>query len=126
MNIYSVTDKMYYKTDKIDFIQKIIEAQRESEMIGKRVRTSIEHKRQRGDYIGRAPFGYNLFRLETGQVIKVTNVVEQVALAMIKKYEKSTPRTIVNHLTKAQFTNRGGKKWTLSSVSYHRNKLATQ
>ena len=62
VEVVAVDENITYRKDKLRFIQCILDANRESEMIGKRVRASIQHRRERGDeWIGgRIPKGKKL------------------------------------------------------------------
>lgn len=87
IRIFSCEEGIWYNNNRLDFIQGIVNANRESEMLGRRVRESVKFRRERGDYIGTAPFGYKKIRDEaTGRVLLVSNIEEKAVLDDLRKW----------------------------------------
>ena len=100
VNIYSVSENISYRENKTEFIQTILDAQKESELISKRIKSSIERRIERGDeYIGRLPYGKKYYRNKNGVLKVVVDKYQQQIIKIIKKMksEKST-REIANYL----------------------------
>ena len=89
VTIYSLSENISYNNNKTQFIQGILDAQKESETIGKRIRLSIKHKRERGDKVGGLPYGKCYKRTATGKMIVVDKLSEQTIIKRIKRLSKS-------------------------------------
>lgn len=122
VDIFSQDENIWYNKNKLEFIQRIVDANKESEILGKRVRLSLEYRRQRGDEVfGNTAFGYSKKRLENenNRVVKVKNDNEQSILKRIRKMKKDghTSANITDFLN-ARGIYKRGKKWTVSMVNY--------
>lgn len=118
--IYAQDENLWYHNAKLDFLQCILDANKEAAVISKRVRLSVEHRRRRGDYIGSAPFGYRLARdPKTRAVTKNVNPEEQQVIARIKKSRIRDDHSLAETLNKEGIKKRG-RTWTPAMVKYVR------
>lgn len=64
VNIMAHQEKLSYNKNKLEFIQLIINAQKESEILASRIKSSYEHRRERGDEaVGSLPWGKQYHRI---------------------------------------------------------------
>tara|TARA_R110002111_G_scaffold148851_1_gene215922 strand:- start:352 stop:1323 length:972 start_codon:yes stop_codon:yes gene_type:complete len=128
VEIYSCSEKLTYGNDKLDFIQAVLNAHKEAETIGKRVKLSIDERKKRGDDVigGQIPFGYRIKRGRNERIKLVKNPVEQkVIKEIIEKVNYNNDkisrmelyRRIANHMNSVHLLKRG-KEWKASSVKY--------
>ena len=129
INAYS--EKLNYGSNKLDFIQKIVDAQKESHAIGERIKLSYNRKRARGDQaVGGLPYGrkYQKILSQDKKTVKrkivVVNKRENDIIKMIKKSKKSD-RELVAELNTRNIKKRG-KKWNLGMVKRIRKTLSTR
>jgi DNA invertase Pin-like site-specific DNA recombinase len=120
--IFSQDENIWYNKNKLEFIQRIVDANKESEILGKRVRLSLEYRRQRGDEVfGNTAFGYSKKRLENenNRVVKVKDENEQTILKRIRKMKKDGCSSAqITEFLNARGMSKRGKKWTVSMVNY--------
>lgn len=114
--VYAVDDGLDYSSNKTDFIQAVLNAQKEAEILSARVRLANRRKRQRGDEaIGSLPFGKQYQRIldREGNTVRkvVVNNVDEVAL---RAFIRSSPlgsgelATLLNNQNRLK----RGRKWT--------------
>lgn len=111
IDIYSQSEQCHYGKNKLRFIQGILDAQKEAEVLGERVKLSYKRKRERGDeHIGCLPYGKKYQRLlsadkkKTLRQVVVDNDFEQAILKnIIDSRDKETPKVTADRL------NREGK-----------------
>lgn len=120
--IFSQDENIWYGKNKLEFIQRIVDANKESEILGKRVRLSLEYRRQRGDQVfGNTAYGYSKKRLENenNRIVKVKDQNEQSIIRLIRKMRKDGYGCdeITESLNSKGMSKRG-KKWTVSMVKY--------
>ena len=121
VDINAYTETMNYRKNKLDFIQKIVDAQKESHAIGERVKLSYKMKRDRGDEaVGGLPFGKkykNIFNQDKTKVVRKIVVINDEENNIIQLVKNSTMSLsdLVIHLNNSGITKRG-RKWTLSMV----------
>ena len=117
VTIYSLSENVSYNNNKTQFIQGILDAQKESETIGKRIRLSIKHKLERGDKVGGLPYGKCYKRTATGKMIVVEKLSEQTIIKRIKRLTK-TKTSLTNIATQLNEDGirKKNKPWTASSV----------
>lgn len=119
--IYSQDEKLYYNGDtKLAFIQGILEANKEAELISRRVKMSIQQRRNRGDKVfGSLSYGYKSQRGPKGELLRVKNEKEQKVIESIRKSVKAGEKLvqIANALNSKGILKRG-RKWTPSMVRY--------
>jgi DNA invertase Pin-like site-specific DNA recombinase len=120
-----------YSANKLNFIQCILNANRESEDLGKRVKLSIEYKKARGDEkVGGLPYGKKYHRLigpdfKTLKMIVVNNIQELETINVIKSRYASDNggwqkgevfvNEIATDLNNSGITKRG-KQWTSGMI----------
>jgi len=118
VNIYAFSENISYNKNKTQFIQGILDAQKESEAIGARVRLAIKRKRERGDeQIGGLPYGKCYKRSENGTMKVIDKLSEQSIIKRIKRMAK-TKTSLKNIATKLNEDGirKKNKPWTASSV----------
>ena len=116
--IYAFSENISYNKNKTQFIQGILDAQKESEAIGARVRLAIKRKRERGDeQIGGLPYGKCYKRTENGTMKVIDKLSEQSIIKRIKRMAK-TKTSLKNIATKLNEDGirKKNKPWTASSV----------
>lgn len=122
VGIFSQDENIWYGKNKLEFINRIVDANKESEILGKRVRLSLEYRRQRGDQVfGNTPFGYSKKHLENenNRVVKVQDQNEQTILTRIRKMKGKGQSVVeITEFLNSQGISKRGKKWTVSMVKY--------
>lgn len=113
--IYAQDEDIWYHNRHLDFLQAVLNANKESAIISRRVRLSINHRRQRGDYIGGVAYGWRLQRDKNGKVSKVKNPEEQKIIARIKK---CTDETEMAENLNREGTKKRGRIWTPAMIAY--------
>jgi DNA invertase Pin-like site-specific DNA recombinase len=122
--IYSHQEKLIYSENKLDFLQAVLDAQKEASLLGERVKMSYKLKRQRGDEkVGNLPYGKKYFRvlstynpLETLKKTVVDNPDEMSIIDRIKaKNTKFDPALMAEQLNSEGLKKRG-RKWNKLSV----------
>jgi DNA invertase Pin-like site-specific DNA recombinase len=118
VDIYSHSEGFSYNSDRLRFIQAIVDATKEAELLGKRVRLANNRKRQRGDErIGTLPYGKKYkFDTERGCNVVVDNYEELQLIARIKalKNTKSLAE-IQEHLYNLGILKRG-RAWSVNMI----------
>ena len=109
INIGSCTDGITYRTHKIDFMQLILNGQRESQTNGDKQRMANQFKRDRGDeHIGGTRYGLMYYRKPDGSKGLCENAEEQQVLTYVQSHT-------VEHSFK-HFKHRGivkrGRPWS--------------
>lgn len=122
--IYSHQEKLTYSEKKLEFLQAVLDAQKEASLLGERVKMSYRLKRQRGDEkVGNLPYGKKYFRVlsteppfETLKKTVVDNPDEMSIIDRIKaKNSKFNPVLMANQLNSEGIYKRG-RKWNKLSV----------
>lgn len=90
-------------------------AQAEREMVVERTVAAIEHKRRRGECLGRPPYGFGL--ADDGRTLKPCDA-EQVILGLIRdcRDSGSGARAIARALNERGMPSRSGRPWQASSI----------
>lgn len=114
VQVYSHQDKLWYSCNRTDFVQKILNAQKESELIGNRVKMSINYRIQRGDRVGRVPYGMKYIRNEQGVQFIVPNQDEVEIIKKVKMLN-GYPIDVANYLNSEGIKKRG-RFWTPAMV----------
>lgn len=121
IEIKSQVEKLSYSKQRLEFIQKIVDAQKEAEALGQRIKLSYKQKRERGDdRIGGLPYGYKYHRLmnrQGTQVIRKAVVAhrnEQSLLARIFA-SKDSASEIAEQLNFGGIFKRG-RKWNRAMI----------
>ena len=121
IEIKSQVEKLSYSKQRLEFIQKIVDAQKEAEALGQRIKLSYKQKRERGDdRIGGLPYGYKYHRLmnrQGTQVVRKAVVAhrnEQSLLARIFA-SKDSASEIAEQLNFGGIFKRG-RKWNRAMI----------
>jgi DNA invertase Pin-like site-specific DNA recombinase len=119
VTVYSIHERLWYHENKMEFVEKLIQSNKESITIGDRVKMSVEQRRRRGDEcLGSARYGYKLCKRD-GKVVLDTINNEQDIINIIKKLnaEFRSPKFIAKYLNENNHLKRG-RKWTHVMVKY--------
>jgi DNA invertase Pin-like site-specific DNA recombinase len=134
VNIYSTSEDISYKKNKIDFIQSILDAQKEAQILGERVKLSNKRKRERGDQaIGSLPYGkkYRHITNEDGSTKRKIVINNEVEMQIIKEInvlkadntgysskcsKKNANQLIADDLNKRRKFKRG-RRWTSGMIN---------
>lgn len=120
VELYSVNDALYYSSNKTQFIQAVLDAQKEAELLGTRVKLINDRKKQRGDEaIGSLPFGKKYERILDAQGYTIKKVViphpGEVALRDYIRESPMDATTIASHLNNEGNFKRG-RKWSKGMI----------
>jgi DNA invertase Pin-like site-specific DNA recombinase len=118
ISVFAQDENLWYNEKKLEFIQCIVDANKEAVLIGKRVRLSLEHRRERGDEIfGGVPYGFQIKRGKNKKILKVINQAETNIINKIKQElgKDKSFKEIADFLNKQGLRKRG-KKWKASLV----------
>jgi len=122
VGIHSFADKISYDTDKLAFIQKVLDSQKESVLIGERIKMSIKKRRERGDEcMGSVAYGKKCRRTETGKLVVVENEEELSVIDYIKS-SKAPSITVASILNKKGLKKKG-RSWSKNMVEKIRPSL---
>ena len=120
VEIKSQVEKLSYSKQRLEFIQKIVDAQKEAEALGQRIKLSYKQKIERGDdRIGGLPYGYKYHRVmnNQGKVVRKAVVAhrnEQSLLARIFT-SKDSASEIAEQLNSGGIFKRG-RKWNRAMI----------
>jgi len=111
------------KAQKIRFRNHLIRAEDESEIKSLRQKRSYKYRKARGEYIGKAPYGYKTIKSKDKKRVLVENIQEQSIIKNINnKYTKGyTMNNIAYELNNKNLLRRG-KEWTSSKICYILNR----
>lgn len=116
ISIYSLSEKLYYNDNKLEFIQAIVDSNKESKKIGDRIRMGIKRKRDRGDEsIGRLPYGKKYKRVDNGSLV-VVNDEEVIDLIETINNSKLSHANIAKKLNSEERFKYGNKKWNVGMI----------
>jgi DNA invertase Pin-like site-specific DNA recombinase len=122
--VYSVEEDLEFSNNKHEFYQHILNGQKESIDISKRIRLTLEKKRNRGDEkIGSLPYGKMYDRIidEFGNTVRmvVKNNTSETYIIKRIKTSKLSCKDMALKLNN-QGIRKKGKKWTTNMISYIR------
>lgn len=116
ITIYSCTENIKYSDHKLDFIQAILNAQKESALLGSRIRMSNKRRRDRGDeQIGGLKYGYKYHREKDGHLTVIKNMTEMAIINKIHSYSNIAPAVIAQDLNKAKLYKKN-RRWSTAMV----------
>ena len=121
VNVMAHQEKLSYRNQKLDFIQGVVDAQREAEILGSRIRESYEHRRGRGDEaVGKLPWGKKYHRIlnedGTSTVRKVViDNTEEIMLTRRIKSSRARLGSLVDKLNREGKFKRG-RRWSISMI----------
>ena len=123
VSIYSCAEKMFYRENRIEFVQGVLNATKESALLSERIKASIKHRRERGDeHIGRLVYGKMYKRIVTSDKrCKQTVVNDPIALGIMYKIRKlyrngNTVENIELQL-KTEGIKKCGRFWSKKMIS---------
>lgn len=121
VNIVAHQEKLSYRANKLDFIQGIVNSQKEAEILGSRIKNSYEYRRERGDEaVGRLPWGKKYHRiLNTDGTQTVRKVViddpQEIGITRMIKFSRATPGSLADKLNREGKFKRG-RRWSAMMV----------
>ena len=121
--VSSLSENINYKgKNDIVFLQHLLEATKESIVIGERVRMSIEHRRSKGQFVGGLPYGKKRVMVSPGDY-KIEDNASECAIInrIVSSWPAVTDRSLADQLN-AEGVTKKGRKWTYSMVGYIRDK----
>lgn len=120
VSIMSVTEKLTYSENKTAFIEKMVDSQKESDLLSTKIRMANQAKRDRGDeHIGSVAYGKKYYRKPDGSKGVCDNDEELATIVRIRSYRVQgiKPVDIAEILNNDGNTKRG-RKWSASMISY--------
>ena len=129
VEMFSFTENISYALNKTAFIEAVLGAQKESEMIGRRVRMGLEARRARGDTVfGSVPFGQKTIRMPDGHLEAVPNDEElAVVRRLLVPNEKASlahqKATVAASMLNGAGGRKRGRKWNGPMVAALRHKF---
>jgi DNA invertase Pin-like site-specific DNA recombinase len=125
--IYSHQEKISYKENKIQFLQAVLDGQKESNAAGERQNLANRRKIERGDEkIGRLPFGKKykpIWNQDSTRVVKkiVINVSEEQNILKMIRTSKKPAKELALELKQAGIKKGKSKKeWNVNMIRYAR------
>ena len=107
------------RTQKIRFRNYLIQAEDESETKSLRQKRSYKYRKARGEYIGKAPYGYKTIRSKDKKRLLTENNQEQKILKIIHcRYNKGFTMNDIAYELNSRKMLRRGKEWTCNKISY--------
>lgn len=129
VRVYDDQNGLWYHEQRLLFVQNLLDANKEAELIGKRVKDAIEFRVRRGDEaIGSLPFGFCLQRiLEPNATREIDGLRQPITQCMKVIVSDSDARAIDfilrsegNELVARELNNKRwykrGRMWTPASV----------
>ena len=121
--IYAKSENLCYATNRIPFIQSILDAQKEAAAIGSRVKLALQRKRARGDtHIGGLPYGKKYKRIlsddgnSTVQLIVEDNPAEIAIINEIKATARTERPILVAERLNKEGKYKKGRPWNAAMV----------
>lgn len=121
VHIYSHQENLLYADNKLDFLQAVLNAQKEAVILGERIKLSYRLKRERGDEkVGRLPYGKKYHRIlrpdgSTLKKIVVDNPEEMAIIERVYKNKSISAAVIAKELN-YEGIKKQGRNWTRLSV----------
>ena len=121
VNIVAHQEKLSYRANKLDFIQGIVNAQKEAEILGSRIKNSYDHRRERGDEaVGRLPWGKKYHRILNGDGTQTLRKVvvddpQEIMITRRIKSSRATPGSLADKLNREGKFKRG-RRWSAIMV----------
>ena len=118
IRIYAMVENVWYYEKKLDFIQLIVNANREAETLARRMKQAIQARRERGDDFG-CSYGYKLFREEkTNRLFRGEHPEEQKIIKVIQEMNENGDSYARIAYTLNKKCKKRGRDWTVKSVLY--------
>jgi len=120
--IHSCEENIWYREDNTKFFEHILGAQKEAEMLSRRIKESIQYRKERGDEcIGGLPYGWKSERVldGAGRTLKLIKVKNEDEINLVKEIKtmsnKMCPEEIAKDLNKRGIKKRG-VRWSENMV----------
>ena len=119
--LYSHQENISYSKNKLEFLQAVLDAQKEAALLGERIKMSYRMKKERGDEkIGSLPYGkkyHRILRPDGGTLKKIVvdNPEEMAIIDRIMAYDYRFSAQIADELN-AEGLKKRGRPWTKMSV----------
>jgi DNA invertase Pin-like site-specific DNA recombinase len=93
VRIVSVNDRMEYGNaeQRHYFRMKLSFSENQSDQISEKVKASVAYRKARGDYFGKAPFGFETYRDETGKIKLRVDMMNNLIIDMIRNPSGISP-----------------------------------
>lgn len=120
VRVFATDDNLWYhrgldQKDKLDFIQAVVNAHKESAVLSRRILASVEERKARGDEaIGGLPYGQMYHRAPDGHLVVVNNQYEQAVIARIRR-EQNADGQMAAQLNR-EGNRKRGRKWNAGMV----------
>ena len=120
VTLYSHNENITYKSNKLEFLQCVLDAQKEAKILGERVKLAYKRKRDRGDErVGSIPYGKKYKRVydDDGNIIKNIVVDHPEESSIIWRICRSNKKAseIANNLNNEGIYKRN-KQWNRMMV----------
>jgi DNA invertase Pin-like site-specific DNA recombinase len=121
VHLVAYSEKLNYRDHKLAFIQGILDAQKEAELLGNRIALSYKHKRDRGDEgVGNLPFGKKYHHIMTADGSRTERKViidHPAEILLIKRVKESRkcPKSLAEELNRGGIKKRG-RKWSANMI----------
>jgi DNA invertase Pin-like site-specific DNA recombinase len=122
IEIHSTSEFLLYSEHKLQFIQSIVDAQKEADILGHRVKLANRRKIERGDQaIGHLKFGLKYDRILDNQGNTIKKIIvpcpkEQDIINYIKKSTKGA-QELAQELNQKNLLKRN-RKWSVRMIKY--------
>lgn len=119
--LYSHQENISYSKNKLEFLQAVLDAQKEAALLGERIKMSYRMKKERGDEkIGSLPYGkkyHRILRPDGGTLKKIVvdNPEEMAIIDRIMACDYRFSAQIADELNSEGIKKRG-RSWTKMSV----------
>lgn len=126
VRFFATDDNLWYhrdldQKDKLDFIQAVVTAHRESAVLSRRILASVEERRERGDeHIGGLAYGKMYQRQADGHLTVVENPYEKATIVRICRSDSDHP--VMAETLNREGNKKRNKKWNSGMVKYIREK----
>jgi len=125
VKILSFTGEIYYHEKQLVFIQGILDAQKESHELGKRIKSSIKIRRERGDEsLGSIPYGKKFKRNENTNVLSIVEDVEALDTIRFIIGSENPNKKIASTLNKMKNFKKG-RSWSEQMIKNIKKKNKT-
>ena len=119
--LYSHQENLTYSDKKLDFLQAVLDAQREATILGERVKLAYRRKRERGDErVGGLPYGKKYHRIlqDDGTTLRKTVVDHPDEMAVVDRVLNSGQGAValLAEQLNAEGISKRGRKWNKTSV----------
>ena len=125
--LYSHHENISYSKNKLEFLQAVLDAQKEAALLGERIKMSYRMKKERGDEkVGSLPYGkkyHRILRPDGGTLKKtvIDNPEEMVIIDRIMACDYRFSADVADELNSEGIKKRG-RPWTRMSVVRLRHK----